>query len=85
MKASRGACSPMVAPCQFRPATNVKSRDMLIACSGTFLFFEFVSLGHAAFRVAWLWSWFGVAGLAVVVGSGLGAGGIEVGGPSLVE
>ena len=44
------------------------SRDMLIACLGTYLFFECVALGHAAFFVAWFGSWFESAGLAVFVG-----------------
>ena len=44
------------------------SRDILIGCPGTFLFFECESFGHAAFFVAWLGSWFEAAGLAVFVG-----------------
>ena len=44
------------------------SRDILIGCPGTFLFFELESFGHAAFFVAWLGSWFEAAGLAVFVG-----------------
>lgn len=47
----------------------VKSRDMLMGCSGSSLFFgEFVALGHAAFSVSGSWSWFESAGLAVFVG-----------------
>jgi hypothetical protein len=49
-------------------APIVVSRDMLIACSGTCLSFEFVAFGHSAFSVAWSGSGFRAAWLAVFVG-----------------
>ena len=47
---------------------NVMSRDMLIGCFETSLFFELVSLGHSAFSVSGSGSGFRAAGLAVFVG-----------------
>jgi len=44
------------------------SRDMLIGCFETSLFFELVSLGHSAFSVSGSGSGFRAAGLAVFVG-----------------
>ena len=65
---ARWAHNPEVTGSNPVPATFVMSRDILIGCPGTFLFFELESFGHAAFFVAWLGSWFEAAGLAVFVG-----------------
>ena len=47
----------------------MKSRDILMGCPGTFLFWwVFVALGHAACAMSGAGSGFDAAGLAVLVG-----------------
>ena len=51
-----------------RGGSIVMSRDMLIGCPESFLFFELVSLGHSAFSVSGSGAGFCSAGLTVFIG-----------------